>query len=79
MLLPNRSPLTDLIIREVHERSCHSGLNATLYLIQQRFWILFSRRAILKNCYRCIRTNPTPYQPHMAPLPPSRMESVCLS
>ncbi|KAK9885651.1 hypothetical protein WA026_012415 [Henosepilachna vigintioctopunctata] len=77
-LLPKRSPLTYLIIRHIHESSCHAGVNATMYLAQQRFWILSARsiiRSTLNKCYRCFRTNPSSYQPPMANLPPSRVSA----
>ncbi|GFW58296.1 integrase catalytic domain-containing protein [Trichonephila clavipes] len=39
MMLPKAHHLTDLIIEHYHKKSLHSGLQTTLYLIRQFYWI----------------------------------------
>jgi len=39
ILLPNRHCLTDRIIRETHETHYHAGIQTTLYLLRQKFWL----------------------------------------
>lgn len=79
LLLPSNHPLTDLVIRDTHERHLHPGYNTLLYLLLQQFWILSPRRAIsrcLSNCQRCFRVNPRTIQPPMADLPSYRVTQL---
>jgi len=39
ILIPNRHRLTDHIIREIHETHHHTGIQTTLYLLRQKFWL----------------------------------------
>ncbi|XP_039305157.1 uncharacterized protein LOC105203973 [Solenopsis invicta] len=39
ILLPNRHCLTDNIIRELHKKHYHAGIQTTLYILRQRFWV----------------------------------------
>ncbi|XP_039306760.1 uncharacterized protein LOC113004056 [Solenopsis invicta] len=39
ILLPSRHSLTDRIIREIHEKHYHTGIQTTLYILRQRFWL----------------------------------------
>ncbi|XP_036148390.1 uncharacterized protein LOC118647475 [Monomorium pharaonis] len=43
ILLPSRNRITDQIIREIHERYYHTGIQTTLYTLRQRFWLLDGR------------------------------------
>jgi len=43
ILLPSRHKITDNIIREVHNRYHHTGIQATLHHIRQKFWIVDGR------------------------------------
>jgi Pao retrotransposon peptidase. len=40
LLLPTHNHVTDLIIRETHMANYHSGIQATLYAVRHRFWLL---------------------------------------
>ena len=65
ILLPSYHHVTDLIIREVHERAFHAGIQTTLYTIRHRFWLLDGKnqvRKIIRRCARCIRFRPYPLQ-----------------
>jgi len=39
ILLPNRHSLTDRIIRETYEKHHHVGIQTTLYILRQKFWL----------------------------------------
>ena len=40
MLLPSKHHVVDLIVGVNHQRMLHSGVNATLTSVRERFWIL---------------------------------------
>ncbi|KRY04848.1 hypothetical protein T03_11829 [Trichinella britovi] len=44
LILPDKHPLTRAIIRRCHLRQLHSGIETTLTVLRQRFWILRGRR-----------------------------------
>jgi len=76
VILPNRHPLTDRIIREIHEKHHHTGIQATLYILRQRFWLTDGRnqvRKIVRTCVRCFRFNASPVKYRMGNLPASRV------
>lgn len=58
ILIPSRHRLTDQIIREIHETHYHTGIQTTLYILRQKFWILDGRnqmRKVIRTCARCFR------------------------
>lgn len=78
-LLPRNSRLTELIIMNTHNRYLHPGINTTLYLIQQNFWLISGRKLVrrcLQKCLRCLKVSPTNITPCMADLPASRVSIV---
>ncbi|XP_044582954.1 uncharacterized protein LOC123263974 [Cotesia glomerata] len=83
ILLPSRHYVTDLIIRETHEKLYHSGIQSTLSNLRHKFWLLDGKnqiRKIVKNCVTCIRHQPVILQGKMANLPRSRVtESAAFS
>ena len=63
--------LSELIAKQAHLRSLHGGLQLTLYLIRQQFWILGARnlvRNIIHGCIVCVR--------HQAMLPAQLMSDL---
>ena len=77
IILPCVSHLTDLIIAHYHALAGHSGINITLNLIMQRFWILKGSaavRRVIKNCMLCRKLNAKPGNQLMADLPDSRLQ-----
>ena len=40
ILPPSHHPFVDLLIRQYHERSKHGGVNDTLMMLRERYWIL---------------------------------------
>ncbi|XP_016657856.1 uncharacterized protein LOC100576055 [Acyrthosiphon pisum] len=48
ILLPQKTHLTELIIRHFHHISLHGGSRLVLSMIHQKFWIISGRAAVLK-------------------------------
>ncbi|XP_018368330.1 PREDICTED: uncharacterized protein LOC108764543, partial [Trachymyrmex cornetzi] len=79
ILLPNRNPLTDIIIRETHESNYHAGIQHTLATMRQRFWVLDGRnqvRKVVRTCVRCFRFDSNNIQPKMGNLPAVRVSEA---
>lgn len=78
ILLPNRHPITSLIVRDAHESVLHSGENATITHIRQKYWIPRIRqcvKSILKKCVICKKVIGRPYPlPETPPLVKYRLE-----
>lgn len=77
-VLPQNGPLTDLVIKYFHcHPAGHSGVNHTLSLLCQQYWIVNARVAIrrmLNDCLFCRRRGAKPGNQIMADLPPSRLK-----
>ena len=71
---------TNLLIKATHTAQLHSGTNATVTTIRQRFWIPTLRqhsKAILRKCVTCCKVGGKPYQaPDPAPLPKARLQDT---
>lgn len=79
ILLPSNSPFTKLLISEIHNTFLHTGVQATYFLLNQKFWILSAKKVIKKiifHCHTCWKTNPKPYQPKMGNLPEFRVTQL---
>ena len=73
LILPNDYHLTKLIVMDAHEKTLHQGIEATMNMMRQRFWIPKARRtikSILRRCVICrryqgkpINSPPTPNLP----------------
>ena len=77
VLLPSRHHVTDLIIRETHDRLFHAGVRTTLYTVRHRFWLVDGTtqvKRIIHRCVECLRRRPTPMNSKMSDLPPSRVQ-----
>jgi len=78
ILLPNRHRLTDNIIRGIHETHHHAGIQTTLYLLRQKFWLPDGRnqvRKIIRTCVRCHRFDANTVDYRMGNLPKTRVRS----
>lgn len=76
LILPNRHPLTDQIIREIHEKHYHTGIQTTLHIIRQKFWLIDGKnqvRRVIRKCVRCTHFKPPAVEYKMGDLPPSRV------
>ncbi|XP_060845438.1 uncharacterized protein LOC132925023 [Rhopalosiphum padi] len=76
ILLPQKTHLTELIIRHYHHVSLHGGSRLVLAMIHQKFWIISGRTAVRNFTYSCIpctkfrSMNPKPF---MGDLPAVRL------
>ena len=78
IILPRDHQITQLIVKNSHERNKHSGTNQVLADLSTRYWILAAREAIRNyehNCVVCKRNKSRPVQPIMAPLHELRLRN----
>lgn len=78
ILLPANHFLTQLIIRNIHEKNLHSGAQATLAFVRHEFWPISARntvRKIVQKCIICIKHRPVASQCKMGDLPAHRVQS----
>ena len=76
IILPKKHHVTKLIIEYFHRASAHSGIEYTLSLIRQRYWIPGARsnvRNTLNTCFSCRRRQAPVMQQKMASLPQDRV------
>ncbi|XP_043247468.1 uncharacterized protein LOC122394566 [Amphibalanus amphitrite] len=78
VILPKKSHVGTLIIRQCHERTGHAGREMTLgELRQQGYWILHGRSAVssyINSCVTCRKLRGPPGEQKMADLPVERLE-----
>lgn len=51
-------PVVNLIVRHVHLKTCHSGVQLTLATLRQTYWVLRARsivKRVIHSCVRCTR------------------------
>ena len=70
ILLPQNQHLTQLIVRDAHERTLHSGVNSTLTYLRQRYWIPTGRQYVKKIIRRCVTCRKTIGKAYTIPDPP---------
>ena len=78
ILLPPKSPLAGLLLRDAHERQMkhYGGKNAALNCFLSRFWMPRARAAAylqVRDCVHCRKRLQRPQRPVEAPLPPLRV------
>ncbi|XP_036142106.1 uncharacterized protein LOC118645340 [Monomorium pharaonis] len=76
VILPRGSHLTTLVIRAYHLETMHGGVQLTLGLVRQRFWIPGGRQEVRRHihrCVTCVRWRAASPHPLMGQLPPSRV------
>ncbi|XP_029158933.1 uncharacterized protein LOC114931136 [Nylanderia fulva] len=76
LILPKRSPLTELIIKDAHIRSCHGGTQITSTILRNSYWIIGGRLPIknfILRCVICTRYRQKRAQQLMGQLPPERV------
>ena len=78
MILPRKSWVTKLNVKEFHEKGHHAtGTNQTLSALSARYWIVSAReviRQLEKACSECRRRKAKACEQIMAPLPISRLK-----
>ena len=76
IILPINHHVTNLITKFYHYESGHSGLEHTLSLIRQRYWIVKARssvRKVLHECVSCRKRQSPAVEQKMASLPKDRV------
>ena len=76
VILPKKHHVVKLITKHYHHLSGHSGLEHTLSLIRQRYWIISARptvRSILNECFSCRKRQAPTAQQKIADLPEDRV------
>ena len=77
IILPSNHPVVKLLIEDVHRRELHAGVEHTLSVLRQRFWLIKGRstvRRTLRNCLICRHYQTKPFGQQMAPLPEDRIK-----
>jgi len=78
IILPAKSPISELILRSVHHALGHLGRNSILAEVRQRFWIVRASaliRQLLSKCVICRKYRSQVLQQKMADLPLDRTVS----
>ena len=76
IILPRKSHVTTLIIRNAHERLGHAGRGHVLTLLREKYWIVGANSAVrqlIAACVVCHRSKALPQNQKMADLPPDRL------
>ncbi|XP_055910735.1 uncharacterized protein LOC129945101 [Eupeodes corollae] len=76
IILPKNSYVTELIVKDYHERATHGGVNMVLSLMSSRFWVPKGRQLIkrlLSKCTDCRRLWGKPACQPFGPLPIERL------
>ena len=64
-LLPRKHTFTKLVIQHIHKNVLHSGFNATVTQIRQKYWIPSIRQVVkseIKKCVTCLKVAAKPFQ-----------------
>ncbi|XP_077982843.1 uncharacterized protein LOC144437710 [Glandiceps talaboti] len=76
ILLPEDSPITELILEDIHRHTGHMGSNITLTKLRERYWIPKASvkiRSIIAKCVVCKRYRAKLMTQKMADLPEQRL------
>ena len=76
ILLPRKSHVTEIIIRDLHHELGHAGRNHVLASLREKFWVIKSNstvRGILSKCVICRKIQGNPYEQKMSDLPIERV------
>lgn len=78
LILPYDHHLTEIIVRNEHERLFHCGHEQVLATLRRKYWILSGRRLVKKiihKCIKCFKVNPTVSTQIMGNLPIHRVNA----
>lgn len=76
MILPKSNFITDLLITYYHHIHRHTGIQTTLYILRQKYWIIDGRneiKKIIRSCITCCRARPKLATHKMGDLPAVRV------
>ena len=75
ILLPYKSHVTTLILRDIHIRLAHSGRNHVLAELRQKYWVIHANSAVrqlISRCVTCKKLQAPVSDQKMSDLPPDR-------
>ncbi|GFW34030.1 integrase catalytic domain-containing protein [Trichonephila clavipes] len=81
IMLPDKCEFTKLLIRSIHKKNCHAGIQIMQSLIRERFWIIRARKtikSILNECFVCARFKVKSLSSGPSPLPPDRVNDCAI-
>jgi hypothetical protein len=76
IILPKGHHLSSTIVQHYHVSNAHCGVETTVALVRERYWIVGARRLTkqaVQRCVRCKRYNARRGEQMMAPLPRARL------
>lgn len=76
ILLPQKHPVTEMVIRHLHTTNLHVGLNGLLSTVRQELWPIGARmiiKRVVGHCYQCFKQNPKQIHQFMGDLPSYRV------
>ena len=79
IVLSPGSEVTRLIVIDLHERCLHAGLNHTLNLMREKFWMPKARASVkklIRQCVYCRNRRAIQTNPKMADLPSERFDTT---
>ncbi|XP_072389367.1 uncharacterized protein [Diabrotica undecimpunctata] len=79
VVLPSKHEVTIKLIRHYHLKSCHVGIQDTLSLLLEKFWILSGRRSVrsvISKCVLCRRYTGKHLAVHTPPLSANRVREA---
>ncbi|XP_076545260.1 uncharacterized protein LOC143305453 [Osmia lignaria lignaria] len=77
MILPRESHLTQLLLKDAHEKTLHGGTQFMLNYFRQRFWIVRGRQLVktfILKCLQCWKLGASPSTQLMRDLPFKRVQ-----
>ena len=78
VILPKKSFIVELIVRDAHKKVAHAGRGITLIKLRSRYWIVNANsvvRHLISKCVVCRRLRGTTGEQKMADLPEERITS----
>lgn len=76
IILPKDSPLSKLIVFDIHHHTLHAGPRIMQVVLQRRYWVVGARnliRNIYRKCVKCTALNRRLATQSMGDLPSSRV------
>lgn len=76
MILPAKHPITEALVRHLHQENLHIGQKGLLGIVRQRYWPLNVKatiRKVIRNCMVCFKANPLKTTQMMGDLPSYRI------
>ena len=75
-ILPENSVFSRLVVEDRHLRALHGGIQLTLSLVRESFWIIHARKvvkAVTSKCIPCVRHRATTMSQQMGNFPSPRV------